>query len=92
MADSSSDEELSVALVAAMIHRRHCRKRPKKLWVRSIFAKRKEQGEYHNLLQEMRLSDVDSHFRYIRMSRQRFDVLVSLVRSIWYMYNLYQCN
>ena len=47
------------------------------MWVRQIFTLRKQQGEYHNLLQEMRLGDSDSHFRYMRMSRERFDCLLA---------------
>ena len=33
------------------------KKKKRRMWVRPIFTKRREQGEYHNLLQEMRLSD-----------------------------------
>ena len=47
--------------------------------MRPIFGKRKEQGEFHNLLQEMRLCDPDSHFAYLRMSKERFDKLVKEV-------------
>ena len=51
------------------------------MWIHSIFAHRRQQGEYHNLLQEMRLSDPDSHFRYLRMSKERFDCLLAEVVS-----------
>ena len=51
---SSSEDELSITVIASFIHQRR-RKCPKSFWVRSIYAKRREQGEYHNLLQEMRL-------------------------------------
>ena len=54
-------------------------KRSKRFWIRSIFTKRRQQREYHNLLQEMRLSDPESHFRYLRMSRERFDSLLEVV-------------
>ena len=72
---SSSEDELATAIVSAIILRRRQRKRRKRFWVRSILTKRRQQGEYHNLLQEMRLSDEESHFRYLRMSRERFDLL-----------------
>ena len=36
----------------------------RKMWVHPIFTKRRLQGEYHNLLQEIRLSDPESHFRW----------------------------
>ena len=55
------------------------RKIGRKMWVRPIFTKRRLQGEYHNLLQEMRLSDPESHFRYLRMYRERFDCLLEMV-------------
>ena len=52
------------------------------MWVLPIFSRRKQQGEYHNLLQEMCLSDPESHFRYLRMSKERFDSLLSMVCTI----------
>ena len=48
-------------------------------WVRPILQKRYQQGDYHNLLQEMRLCDPYSHFKYIRMSKEIFDILVQKV-------------
>ena len=50
------------------------------MWVRPIFTLRAQQGEFGNLLQEMRLSDPESHFRYLRMSKERFDNLLRDVR------------
>ena len=46
---------------------------------RPIFQLRRQQGEFHNLVQEMRMVDPDSHFRYLRMSKERFDGLLSEV-------------
>ena len=61
---SSEAEELFVWLLA--YKRKQLKKRRRKIWVRPIFTKRKEQEEYHNLLQELRLDDTESHFRYLR--------------------------
>ena len=83
----SSEDELVTAIVLGIIHRRRRRKRPKRFWVRPIFTKRREQGEYHNLLQEMRLSDEDSHFKYLRMSKERFDLLLSQVKAVLFFSN-----
>ncbi len=80
MERDSSDGEVDLLLVLAIRRRRRMRrKRCRRIWIRPIFAKRKQQGEYHNLLQEMRLSDPESHFRYLRMSRERFDALLEMV-------------
>ena len=60
MDDSTSDEELPIFL-CLVLHRRRRRKRRRfrRMWVRPIFTLRRQQGEYHNLLQELRLSDPD---------------------------------
>ena len=76
-ASSSSEDEYDLLLLLALQRRR--RKKKRKMWVRPIFSRRRKQGEYHNLLQEMRLADPDSHFRYMRMTKERFDSLLSEV-------------
>ena len=48
--------------------------------VRDIFANRRISGEYH-LLQELRLKDPQSHWCYLRMTKEKFDTLVTLVRT-----------
>ena len=79
----SEYDALEEAIVLTLILRKKRRKkrRTRKMWVRPIFRRRRQQGEYHHLLQEMRLSDADSHFSYMRMSRETFDVLLGKVRS-----------
>ena len=73
---SSSDEEVVLTLLLAC---RSKRKRRRTVWVREIFTKRREQGDFHHLIQEMRLHDLENHFRYFRMSKERFDSLLSKV-------------
>ena len=73
---SESDDDVEELLLLCLLKRKLKRR---SVWVRPIFSRRRQQGEYHNLLQEMRLSDPDSHFRYLRLSRERFDCLLSLV-------------
>ena len=47
-------------------------KKKKRTRVREIFKKRIEQGVYHNLLQEMRVNDRESHFRlFVQWAFQR---------------------
>ena len=74
---SESDDDVEELLLLCLLKKKL--KRRRSVWVRPIFSRRRQQGEYHNLLQEMRFSDPDSHFRYLRMSRERFDCLLSLV-------------
>ena len=79
---SSSEDEEETFLLLSLLHRRRRhrkKKRKRKTWVRPIFAQRLRQGEYHNLLQELRLSDREYHFRYMRMSKETFNTLLSLV-------------
>ena len=65
-------------LLLLLLRRRRSRAR-KRTRVRKIYIKRREKGEYHALIQEMRLSDHDSFYKYFRMSPQRFDQLLAIV-------------
>ena len=76
---SESDDDYELLLLLACQRRRMKRRKRRAMWVRPIFSKRREQGEYYNLLQEIRQSDPESHFKYLRMSKQRFDCLLSMV-------------
>ena len=49
------------------------------LWLREIFQTRSERGEYHALIDKMRLIDHESYYRYFHMTAQCFDSLLSLV-------------
>ena len=66
--DSGSDDEvLGIALLTVLLSRRLKRRRSKrKMWVRSILSQRRQRGEYHTLLQEMRINDTQAHFSYRR--------------------------
>ena len=84
---SSEEENFELILlhVLAMKRRRKREsKQKRRMWVRPISQRRKQQGEYHNLCQELRLSDPDSHFTYLRMSKERFDSLLALVQSLYF--------
>ena len=76
---SGDEQELLLLLAISRRNRKRKKTRKRRMWIRPIFTKRKQQGEYHNLLQEIRLSDPESHFRYLRMSRERFDSLLEMV-------------
>ena len=51
----------------------------RRFWVRKIFQERKKYGLYHILTDELRLFDKEYFFRFIRMTPQRFEHLLSLV-------------
>lgn len=57
------------------------RKQMKRFWTRGIFRDRKLHSEYYNLYLDLRENDREFHYRYLRMSKERFDHLLSLVRD-----------
>ena len=79
----TEDSDVKELFLLILLHRRQRkrRKQGRDVWIRGIFTQRRQQGEFHNLVQEMRLSDSQSHFRYFRMSKETFDDLLSLVRT-----------
>ena len=62
-----------------ILRRRRLARRAKRCWIKKINRSRLLKGEYHSLIQEMRLSDHESFYKYFRMTPQRFDHLLSLV-------------
>ena len=91
MASYSDGVVLVTSLVLGIIIRRS-RMFNRQEWVRPILQKWYQQGNYHNHLQEMRLCDPDSHFKYLRMSKETFDNLlqkVGYVASYVYMIKTY---
>ncbi|KAG0434899.1 hypothetical protein HPB47_018798 [Ixodes persulcatus] len=54
-------------------------RRPRREWVRFILRSRENLGEYHHLVRDMRLDDGRDFFMYFRMTRKRFEHLLSLV-------------
>jgi hypothetical protein len=76
----ASDEEL-IFLLWCRKRRRRKRKYKKRFWViKDILKSRKQLGEFHRLLQEMRLNDHESFFQYFRMTPERLEELLCLVR------------
>ncbi|KAG0443057.1 hypothetical protein HPB47_015335 [Ixodes persulcatus] len=77
-AGSETNWPLVVRATTAMIllqRRRH----PGREWVRSLLRSRETFGEYHHLVRDMRLDNGQDCYQYFRMTRQRFDHLLSLV-------------
>ena len=51
----------------------------RRFWVRAIFRQRQRFDCYHTLVQELRLGDREWHFKFIRMSPERFEHLLRLI-------------
>ena len=88
--ESICDWDLLLLLLLRRRRARRNRSRSRRVWVRSIFRRRQEYGEFHHLLQELRLSDPENHFRYLRMSKQTFDNLLEKVSHSNFIF-LYTC-
>ena len=78
MAATNRRRLLVLLLLRRRIQRR-ANKYKKRFWVRPILQKRKQQGEYANLVREMQLGDHESFFKYFRMSPATFEILLRLV-------------
>ena len=70
--DSSSDEEFDMLSLIYLLRKRRKRQyirglgrrsSTRKCWVRKIFTKRESLGEYHRLVQELRVYDREYFFR-----------------------------
>ena len=68
-------------ILLLLLYRRikRCKRRQRRFWVREIFAQRRQRGSFSMLVQDMRISDSQSHFQYFRMSKERFDNLLHKV-------------
>ncbi|KAL2099402.1 hypothetical protein ACEWY4_005882 [Coilia grayii] len=72
------DRRRALALALIEFDRESNRQENISVWVHDILKERKRHGEYHHLVQELRLDD--GRFKaYFRMSRQDFDNLLSIV-------------
>ena len=71
---------LAVLLVLQMkAHKRgdsHTRKQRRSVWTKAWLLLREEQGAYHNLIQELRLQDIDSYRNFLRMDVTAFEELL----------------
>ena len=49
------------------------------MWVRKIFFERPWKGEYHQLVQELKLHDHEFFYKQFRMTPTRYEELLNLV-------------
>ena len=65
----------SLLLFAAAVKRAKRQNRKKRSrWVDNWLLSREESGAYHQLMNELKLSDSDAYQRYIRMNEETFEV------------------
>ena len=58
------------------------KKYQKRMWVRKIFDERKTKGEFHHLVQDMKLLDREYFFQYFRMTVTQYEELLQLVAPV----------
>ncbi|XP_065305170.1 putative nuclease HARBI1 [Dermacentor albipictus] len=63
----------------SFFHEKNLERGSRLLEVRHVYDVREVFGEYHHLVQELRNSDPEYHFKYFRMTKASFDKLLSLV-------------
>ena len=71
------EEEILMIYLWRRNQRRKERKR--RFWVRQIYQQRKQKGEYHLLVKDLKLFDDELFFTYFRMSTTKFEGLLSWV-------------
>lgn len=57
------------------------KRKHRRWWVCPAYQRRRELGEFDNLLQHLSVKDPEMHFKYLRMSPERYDHLLSLVSN-----------
>ena len=71
-----ADDIVVVACIAMMYSRRQRQRRS--MWTHNILQRRQSHGEYHRLVQELRL-DEGLFQRYFRLNKSQFDDLLTKV-------------
>ena len=74
----NSQEECAAAIVVAIILK-SVRKKEEKDLVKLWLSRRNERGIYNNLIQQLRCEDVDEYKRFLRMTPEIFDELLSYI-------------
>ena len=75
---SSTMAEITTIACPYLLWKRERRRNARRLWVHHINQSRTELGEFHRLLQELRLDD-DRFQRYLRLTPAQFDDLLARI-------------
>ena len=78
MADDSDTDTILLAYIWQRRVALRKRKRQRRIWIHEITRRRKDLGEYHRLVSEMRL-DSSRFKQYFRMTPTVFDELLNLI-------------
>ena len=70
------------SVVAIIVSRKGKRRKERGVWVRDWIGQRRDKGAYHQLLQELRLTDAMSYSNFLRMDAATFDELLRLVAPL----------
>ena len=74
---------LLILILKRRIQRRRLQNRYKKrFWVRQLFKERKQKGEYHLLVKDMRLFDHEFFFMQFRMLPDKYEKLLLLIAPL----------
>lgn len=70
------------ALIAIAIKRKKQRRRNRTIWTRDWIVNRRNRGAYHQLLQELRLTDLTSYHHFLRMDIASFEEILEVVSPL----------
>ena len=68
-----------LACVCSVRYYRARNSRHRRWWVHPLNQRKIQQGDFHNLLWEMRDEDPEQFFYYMRMNPTQFDILLDMV-------------
>lgn len=75
MESSSSDDE---ALAAHIILTTKKKRKVKRYWVHDILKRRKQQGDFNNLVKELE-NDAERYWNYFHMNKEDFNELLIMI-------------
>ena len=76
MKNNSRRKKLMLLLLLELKYEEENKKIKHRMWVRKIFAERKQKGEFHLLVRDLKLHDDEYFLKYFRMSTVRFEELL----------------